>query len=140
HIHQRLGRISTEAGVANYDVFCKNAWESGPFAEVVHRTFLRHLYGGTTSKYLFDRWDITHFERVSINCCAWFGEMMPDHPDAEGDEEQMWAVEYPRKLQSPSVICGDALIAHFAYYTQRPYLETTNLLEEYRQLGRKLAA
>jgi hypothetical protein len=35
----------------------------------------------------------------------------------------------------PNVICGDALFGHFAFYTQRRYLEgVTTLLDDYRDL------
>lgn len=40
---------------------------------------------------------------------------------------------------APNVIYGQALIAHFAFHTQRDYLEKeTNLLNTYRDLSRQV--
>jgi hypothetical protein len=60
------------------------------------------------------------------------------------DEESALSEYLPAKLKRPCLICGDAVFAHFAYFTQRPYLEFfTTILDQYRDVvspGRKAAA
>jgi hypothetical protein len=132
HIHQRLGRIPLSAGIATYNPFCSIGWGSGSFAQDVHERFLRAIQDRTTSLYEFDRWVLWEFERVSINMCSWMGEDMivPEIVD----EEHWIAVECPRRLNRPNVICGGALVSHFAYHTQRVHLESTDLLGRYADL------
>jgi hypothetical protein len=133
HLHQRLGRIPFSTGIVGYDAFCPVGWRDGRFAAIVHECLLAAIQEQKTASYLFDQWILHSFERVSVNACAWIGEGMvvPEN----GDEEHWIAVECPRRLNRPNVICGTALVSHFAYYTQRPYLSGTDLLNRYQSLA-----
>lgn len=133
HIHQRLGCVPLAAGIATYDPHCNVGWKSGPFAEAAHRALLAAIQDGTTSRFTFDRWVLWAFERVSINACMWRGDDMVV-PEI-GDDEHWIAVDLPRRSNRPNAICGAAMVSHFAFHTQRPYLEQTDLLNAYGELS-----
>lgn len=55
--------------------------------------------------------------------------MIPD------DEEQNITVTIPKKINKYVAICGEALVAHFSFYTQRKHLDSTDILEKYEALA-----
>jgi hypothetical protein len=55
-------------------------------------------------------------------------------------EEHFLTRVLPRRLNRPGIICGDALFGHFAFFTQRDYLEkNTDLLQRYRAHSFKIS-
>ena len=53
---------------------------------------------------------------------AWFGK---DKIQIGHLEEPQLSWEKPREFGRPVYFCGDALVVHAAYHTQRPYLVET---------------
>lgn len=113
------------------------AWESHEFAAKLHRWFL-----DKAAQVAFDGLRFgsvtTSLARVSINCISWFGVDLAEgrgvFPD-DVDEEEYASVTLPLLLGRCNRISGQALVAHFAFYTQRPGLEDTNLLQRYAALA-----
>ncbi|HEV2968857.1 MAG TPA: hypothetical protein VGY55_02635, partial [Pirellulales bacterium] len=126
HLHQRFGLIDYTRGTAHYDCCCQIGWRSGPFAELAHRSFLRALASESRHRFKMPNWDLWAYERVSINCIAWFGRDFAPFGGHIGFDDEVWlAEEHPRIEQRPNLICGSALVGHFAFYTQRDYLDAT---------------
>lgn len=137
YIHQRLGCFGTAAGVCEYDVLGAVSHASPELAELAHKSFLNRLEGGCVDAYHFPRWIACGFERISINCICWLGSDFAEFHGEVGDYEEVWLSEERSGAEGrPTVICGEALVSHFAYHTQRAWLEgNTNLLERYRILS-----
>jgi hypothetical protein len=54
--------------------------------------------------------------------------------EVDWNEEMAISSDIPRQLGRPNIIYGDVLIVHFAFHTQRGYLETTDILESYKKI------
>ena len=52
----------------------------------------------------------------------------------DSNEEQAISSDIPRQLNRPNIIYGEPLIVHFAFHTQRDYLDPTGILKDYRDL------
>lgn len=107
-------------------------WKSGNFACELHSWFINnYLRKG--------RWDDLHLgkkvmgmTRFSINAILWFGdEMKKFNGIVPGDDEEFMSCIYPTKQGMANAWNGDALVAHFAFYTQREKLDKIGILEQY---------
>jgi hypothetical protein len=138
-IHQRLGIIEGGPGlVATLNPFCNAGWRSGDMAARVHTRFLERLRSGRLDEMKFGSWIVHDYKRTLVNCICWFGRDLADYDGhlCSAEEEQWFSSDLPRQLKRPVCVCGDAIVAHFAYYKQRPYLEQrTSLLATYRELA-----
>lgn len=111
-----------------------NAWKSAALAANIHADFLAAARAGD-----LERWR-TAFEaervpqRVSINAVAFLGRDMA-HVEVDPDEEEFLTTVLPARLGRPNLLLPAPLCAHYAYYTQRPGLEATQVLHEYGRLA-----
>jgi hypothetical protein len=138
YLHQRIGCLGTEAGVCEYDVLGRVSHRSPELARAAHLTFLDAVERKDVDRYHFPRWIAWEFERISINCICWSGSAFAEFNGNVGPDEEVWlSQEKPRQIGRPNAICGGAIAAHFAYYTQREWLEAnTDLLDRYGELAR----
>ena len=134
-IHQKLGNFSYER-LSGYDCVDEIGWKDPRFAETLHRAFLADP---VDPKWKFREWHATEYERVSINAISWFGKDLAVEP-VDRDEENWFATWRPKVLERPNVICGTAICVHFAFFTQREYLESQapDILEAYAKLAAAL--
>lgn len=137
HIHQRNGLLNLDM-ISGYICNDPIGWENPEFAEKVHRSFIKDVRLGNENLWhsSFHRWVCYGYERVSINAISWMGSDMADidgqiHPD----EEEFLSVCLPMELGRPNEIFGGAIAAHFAFYTQRQHMDSTNILEAYEKLS-----
>lgn len=107
-------------------------WRSGRFAADLHDWFLKN--------YLFPhKWEELHIgakpmgmTRFSINSILWFGEEMKKfNGEVPGDDEEFMSCIYPTKQGLSNAWNGDAIVAHFSFFTQREVLDSTGILERY---------
>ena len=140
HIHQRIGAVPLMWGANDYSCMSELGWKSGDFSEKIHNYFLEQLQKGTLDRYYFESWILQNYERFSINFFAWFGSDFKKFNGEIGiEEEEYLACTKPQMLGRPNVVCGSALVSHFAFYVQRAYLEEkTNILERYHALAKTL--
>jgi hypothetical protein len=150
HIHQAQGLIPNQKRKVGYSCMDPVGWGSGHFAAIVHRCFLADAWNGRVDQWKFDSRIIDDCRRFSINVICWFGKDIKQveelsiknlneanirHPITGKkvfDEESLLTEYLPTKFNRPNTICGDALFSHFAFYTQRPFLEgATVLLDQY---------
>jgi hypothetical protein len=125
-------------------------WKNPKFAERLHKKFLSDLCRGRLERWKYENWVIDDCRRFSVNVISWFGKDMKPvdelgcrdlrksgitDPSTGGPleiEESLISSILPQRFGRPCEICGSALFAHFAYYTQRPYMENaTTLLDRY---------
>jgi hypothetical protein len=138
YIHQRLGNFGSSLGLFTYNPFCDLGWRSGRAAALIHSDFFQKLKDSRLDLYKYKQWVLHNFERNSINCISWFGEDFAQFKRCEpsADDEQWLAVDKPKEVGRVNSICGTSLMVHFAYYTQRDYLEReTDFLAKYRRLA-----
>jgi len=130
HIQQRFGNFTTNIGISGYESMDDIGWKSGTFAENIHRQILSK----DLKEFRFDNsWNLYHYERVSINCISWLGEeFLKFNGDVGSDEEQWLACHKPGNDKKSNCIYGGFVCVHYAFYTQRPHLDTTNILESYK--------
>lgn len=138
HLHQRNGRFRYDR-LGGYACMDPTGWGDPLYAEAVHRAFLEDVRRGRADRWRrsFAEWHCLDNERVSINCIAWLGGTFREFGGQVGRDEEQWlATEKPRALgpAAHNVIFGGALVAHFAFFTQREHLDATDLLEQYRAL------
>ena len=131
HIHQRMGNLNIEAGVAAYKCNDEMGWNNPRFAANVHLQVL----DGPLSRFHHTRnWDLFEYERVSINCISWLGSNFATFNGEVGfDEEQWLSVDKPKASQQMNCIFGGFVCVHYAFYTQRDYMDKTDILKLYRQ-------
>lgn len=142
HLFQRAGTMGTSNGIAGYACIDDIGWKSGPFALALHEKFLEAIRTNQLEPWYIQRWVLYFYERVSINCISWLGDDFAEFGGAVGHDEEIWlSVDKPRELGRPNEIAGgpQKLCAHFAFYTQRPLLDTTSVLASYESLAPKIA-
>lgn len=156
HIHQIRGTIPLGWGEVLYECMDRAGWKDFRFAERLHKRFLADLLMNRLERWKFNNWPIDDYRRFSINVISWFGKDMklvdelgcrdlknsgitdPATGNLVDGEEAFISVTLPRRFSRPCEICGNALFAHFAFFTQRPYLEgATKLLDRYQALALK---
>ena len=107
-------------------------WRSGRFAADLHNWFLNN--------YLIpNKWALLHMgtkpmgmTRFSINSILWFGdEMRKFKGEVPGDDEEFLSCIYPTTQGLANAWNGDAIVAHFAFFTQREELDKMGILERY---------
>lgn len=145
YIHQKLGNIPPQPVIE--EPYCMNpvAWESGTFAESIHRNLIERIDEGRTSELFFDRADLNDAKRFSISCFAFFGEDFARFKGIVGYrngellyDEEIWLTEiYTVTKNLQNVICGSALVSHYSFFSQRPHLDTTDILDEYRRIAKE---
>jgi len=128
--HQDNGALSEEAGSVrrytkadpDYAYLDPFNYSDGRFADHIHETFKQHYLKGTLSAYYLPSRTLSDYERFSICCICWFGKdkLRPGYI-----EEPQLAYQIPEELGRPNFFCGDALMVHAAYHTQRKYLAAT---------------
>lgn len=136
HLHQRFGMLPSYDGrLVGYHCLDPLAWETPEFAEYVHRVFLNHYLNNNLEGYKFNRWELYMLERYSINCFAFFGKDFAEFGGRVGEDEEFWLSQIkPEAIGRANVICGQSLVSHFSFFTQREFLDQTDLLEQYVKL------
>lgn len=133
HLHQRMGNVDHSRGTVGYSCMDAVGWDRPVFAEHIHRRFLAALADGTwDDRWHFGKWELHSFERVSINGISWLGSEFAKFEGAVGEDEEQWlSCDAPRHKGRMCCINGNAICAHFSFYTQRDHLDATDVLEGY---------
>jgi hypothetical protein len=143
HLHYRNSLIEFPL-FAGYECMDNVGWKNPKFCEAIHKSFLKSIEeneekGLDLWRKSFNIWSLNKFERVSINCIAWFGNVMKNNIiKIDPEEEQDIASEIPKKFNIYNFIYNGPICAHYAFYPQRDYIDSqTNILERYRKLADK---
>jgi hypothetical protein len=137
HIHQRFGINSYDYGFNKYLCMDFVGWQLPEYSQHVHEVFLKKIWNGMLDDYRFKQWDLLEFERFSINVISWLGSEFKKFDGKVGlDEEQWLSADKPKNINKICSIYGRKLFSHFAFHTQREYLESnTILLDLYRNIA-----
>lgn len=136
YLHQNNGLVNYPEKLT-YNCGDRVGWEMPFFAEAIHRAFIADVKAGNIDKWhnSFKEHVCKDFERVSINCIAWLGKTFAEFGGDVNKCEEPWLSSVKScELNKPNVIFGDAIVAHFAFFTQRNHLDRTNILDEYKKL------
>jgi hypothetical protein len=110
-------------------------WGDSIFAENIHRLFLDSIKNNTYKNWYFDKWNLDDRELVSINSIAWTGTDFSLLAPTIVNNDEFWIGHYgPSIMHKKSVIIGDPICVHYGFSPQRPHLETTDILNQYRNL------
>lgn len=135
HIHQRTGNIDYSEGICGYACMDPVGWKNPKFAELAHRSFLNKISKKSEDEFKIKNWNLHYYERVSINAISWTGKCFAEFDGVVSRDEEQWlSVEKPKELSRPNKIIGDTLFSHYAFHTQRAYLETTDILSLYDKI------
>lgn len=128
--HQENGALDESAGrVKRYNKAEPDSayldafnYSDGRFIDHIHTTFKKRYMEGTLSAYHLPSRSFDEYQRFSICSIAWWGKdkVLPGYI-----EEPQLAYQIPEALERPVWFCGDALMVHYSYHTQRPYLTAT---------------
>lgn len=115
------------------DCSCKVLWGSGKFAADLHYWFIdNYLKTGQVSNLYLGGGIPMGVTRFSINSVIWFGKDMKSIDGiVSGDDEEFLSCICPALMKKSNCWNGDAIIAHFAFYSQREYLDKRSVLEQY---------
>lgn len=112
------------------------------FGEVAHSYFFDHLSRDRVGDLRFGTYISRNWEKIPINCILWLGEEFAKFGGEVADEhcdfqEEIWLTEIaPRIANKHNAIYGECVVSHFAFNTQREYLESeTNLLDYYEEIA-----
>jgi hypothetical protein len=140
HALQQHGLIPTAWGEVENFCLDGNGWACPQFARRLHTLFLSEIENDRTERWKQVAIHVRPGRRFSVNVVSWLGDDLRQVPEVHGgcvDEELFLTVELPRRLGRANAACGDALFAHLAFFTQRPYLEWTwpELVDHYRHIA-----
>jgi hypothetical protein len=140
HYHQQAGLAPQSWGAVAAECMDENGWRSGRFARRLHRKFLKDVRRGRESRWTRTAMPFGGTTRFSINAISWFGEDFAGLPELYAtniDEEPFITAVVPARLGRPNAICTAALFGHYAFWTQRRYLDRTSpeVLAGYRRLS-----
>ena len=135
--------VMQNAGKIRLSKYCiaqsddETLWKSGRFAARLHDWFYKRL----SNKQYENIHCGTYFvamNRFSINAILWSGnEMKKFSGIVPGDDEEWLSVIKPTELGAVNCINGKVIVVHFAFYTQREFLDKEHILERYGEYLRK---
>jgi hypothetical protein len=136
HLQQKCNNVpvinNRKAGYSPFDLV---GWQDGNFAEELHRLFFERYKNQELAKFNLPDWVFSDYEHVSINCICWRGDEFKKFGGIVDPDEERWLTTVKtREVQKPNMIIGDTLFVHYAYYTQRPHMETTDILSLYEKI------
>lgn len=110
-------------------------WKSGTFASDLHTWFIdRYLKTGKWEDLYVGKKEMG-MTRFSINAILWFGDEMRKFAGiVPGDDEEFMSCIYPTKIGVSNAWNGNAIMSHFAFFTQREQLDKQNILEQYGEI------
>jgi hypothetical protein len=117
---------------------CMNdlTWSNPDFAYELHMWFLDHLENKTYETLKCDDYYIA-LNRFSINSISWHGSDFKSFDAVvKDDEEEYLTVIKPAELKKVNKIIGSLLLAHYSFFPQREYLDSTDLIKKYENAVR----
>ncbi|MEZ5833012.1 MAG: hypothetical protein R3D05_17705 [Dongiaceae bacterium] len=130
---QTLGKITAWKYIHTY-YEDRIGWRRPEFAIALHRFFIDLIDRGETAR-LHSGAHVIAMNRFSINCTCWFGRDLAAFGGEVGiEEEEEMSAAIPVRLGRTNCFCTDTVVAHFAFYSQRAWIDTAGILEEYGRI------
>jgi len=135
NLYQRNG-ILTHLPIVNYDCLDENGWRNPNFSFDLHNHFFHKKTENKIEDFFINNWELKNFERCSINSISWLGKTFKTFNGEVGLSEENWlSTDKPKELNMPNIIFGNSLFNHYAFAPQRGFLDTTNVLERYKNIS-----
>lgn len=135
HIHQRLGCLNIPFKLG-YHFLDGIGWGDGKVAEIKHREFLTALKKNKKDTYKFKKWELLHYEAVSINSFCYFGSEFAKFNGVVDINDEGWlSAVKPMEIKKYNIIYGEAMCSHFSFCPQREHMDKTSILSKYRKLA-----
>ncbi len=113
----------------------KVLWKNGSFAFQLHQWFIENFLKTHTYNSLYIGKQEMGMTRFSINAILWFGDIMKRFNGiVEGDDEEFLSCIYPSSNSLINCWNGDAILSHFAFFTQRFELDRSDILSKYGEV------
>jgi hypothetical protein len=133
HILQNLGKIVPWRRIRP-DCFDRIGWGQPEFAIALHRMFLDLAQRGEAAR-LRGGPHVVALNHFSINCICWFGRDLAAFGGKVAEHEELDLTSIiPMRLGRTNCFQTDAIAAHFAFFSQRAWLDRTDILEQYRHM------
>lgn len=137
--HQEIGALSEEAGIVRRERPDDLDWayldefnySDSNLIDHIHKTFKKRYEDKSLSAYYLPSRSFDDYKHFSICAICWWGK---DKIDCGYIEEPQMAYELPMKYGRPVWFVGNALCFHFAYHTQKAFIETTNHLDFFKEI------
>ncbi len=133
-MHQDCGALPELDGKKETGEYLdEHTYSDSRLIDIIHDAFKNHYETETLEAYYLPSHSFDSYRHFSICALAWWGK---DHLKPSSLEEPSIAWEIPKEMNRPVYFLGDCLMMHYAYHTQRPYLESCNpqKLEFYKTL------
>jgi hypothetical protein len=138
NIHQNIGALDYALGTVRFDAFDYLGIYSGQFAQHVHANFFDKYEKGLLDLYKFEPFVLTDYSKISIQVISYFGSSYAKFdgiiPIAVHEEDYQSCI-MPEIENKKNVIFGDSLFCHYASGLHRSFLDTTNVLINYKRLA-----
>jgi hypothetical protein len=140
YLYQRMGLLTTAAGVCQDDPRDRYSCKSGEFAFEVHKMFMQLQAENRLEELYFKDYVHPRGLMTRIGVMAWAGETFAEFGGAVGAWDEKDICEgLPVKTGRSIHYCGNALTSHFAFSHHRAVLEDkTDMLDKYYKLALKL--
>ena len=130
---QTLGKIKPWRHI-HTNCFDRIGWAQPEFAVALHRFLLGLIGRGETARLHSGAHEIA-LNRFSINCISFFGRDLASFGgEVAVEEEEDMAAAIPVRLGRTNCFCTDTVVAHFAFFTQRAWIDRAGILEEYARI------
>ena len=133
---QEIGAVGKEFGEVPFNRFAELNHKNFEFAQYLHRNFINKYNSNQLESYYFENKIIPEDDGISINSFAFFGKDMKELPDR--DEEAYISTWRPKELRRFNMVCGDALVVHFAFHPQRKgFDDNSEIINFYKNICQK---
>lgn len=142
---QQCGIVPKEWGEVTPYCMDPVGWANGPFAVKMHELLTGHIEAGTVEQlYMYQDFPIKIGEQFSVSCFASAGADYAALPQpgvlVPDEEEHFHTVHWPRVSGQPNILVGNALVSHWSFFPQHPFLHASGLLDRYRELAEKVTS
>lgn len=147
-IYQDNNIIDVEETIS-YNCLDEYGWYSPDFAIKIHNILLNKINTKSQESLFFDNQNVRDYARISINAISFRGDMhnliwpgiinpvySPFSQKYIIDEEQYLTTHISKTTNTPNIIIGNALFAHYSFFTQKTVLDQTDILQKYFDIAK----
>lgn len=107
------------------------AWGNPQFTEYLHNLFIENK-----DRFRVTNWELINYENININFIALLGkDLVNINSYCENDEDDLTFIK-PKELNKICCMYGNFPVSHYAFWSQRSYLDSTDVLNKYQELSK----